>query len=75
MPIVIATIKVGLAWYLSASHGILFLLSVGIAVPCALGWHSHGHLATRKGAEHGVLTSGGEKLETAHKIKTIAFAK
>ena len=80
--IVLTAIGVGLGWYfvgdIGFTYSLLAFVSVMIiACPCALGIATPAALmmGSGKAAEHGILFKGGEYLEIASKVQTIAFDK
>jgi Cu+-exporting ATPase len=83
VPVVtVAAAAAGLSWYFLGHMGLNFALLVFVSVvviacPCALGVATPAALlvGTSKGAQSGVLIKGGENLERAGKIDTVAFDK
>ncbi|HFL2275037.1 TPA: heavy metal translocating P-type ATPase [Streptococcus agalactiae] len=80
--VIVIAILSGLSWYLILGQSFAFSLKIMIAVlviacPCALGLATPTAImvASGKAAENGILFKGGEVLEKAHHIDTIAFDK
>ena len=72
----------GLLWLLVGRSSFQFAFTIFISVlviacPCALGLATPTAImvGTGRGAENGILIKGGDSLELAHKISTVAFDK
>jgi Cu+-exporting ATPase len=83
VPLVIAVAVVAaLSWYLFGHVGLdisvlVFVSTIVISCPCALGVATPAALlvGTGRGAQCGVLIKGGEYLEVAGRVDTVAFDK
>ncbi|MCL2557357.1 MAG: heavy metal translocating P-type ATPase [Treponema sp.] len=74
-------VAAGIAWF-AAGHDFAFVMVIVVSIlviacPCALGLATPTAImvGTGKGAENGILIKGGESLETAHRIATVALDK